>query len=517
MALNPRVLSATTLVLAGVVGAVVVGQLPALGVTDTAITAIPASPRQALVCPGPVVAVGAEGTAPDEVTAAGRPSRVAGTAKGADVTSTPLKRGGLDGGGTAPRVLSAAAAPAAGALAGAQVEQVATGDAAGFAAASCAAPVADAWFAAGATTTGRTSVLLLANPSAAAARVAVRIWTEDGPLADTGGTEIAVPAGDRRAVSLAGLAPSAGGLVVRVTSSGARIGAAVEQRTVRGLESGGVDIAGATAAPARRQTITGMRVAGAAAVAETQREDDYGDLQPVVRVLLPGSKPADVAISVRSSAGGAPITAGRRVAAGVVTDFPIRGLADGTWSVEVRSSVPLVAGARVSVVADAGASSTPDDGSSSSSSSSGSGSAADAPVGSDAGLVGGDGPVDTGSGASPATGSPTSTSRGIDLAWFGAGGRLGETAVVAVASGPDPVLSVTSTGVARTVRVSGPVSATLQVPAGGTASLPVARGVLVLSGVGGLDAAVSYAGTAAVAGYSVEPADQEARAVRVTR
>src|SRR5207244_1440494 len=80
---------------------------------------------------------------------------------------------------------AAAVAPAAasgGAIAGAQVEQVSVGDAAGLVAASCTAPQSDLWFAAGATTTGRTTVLTLANPSAVAAQVGVRVWSENGPV-----------------------------------------------------------------------------------------------------------------------------------------------------------------------------------------------------------------------------------------------------------------------------------------------------------------------------------------------
>ncbi|MFD1720097.1 DUF5719 family protein [Amnibacterium endophyticum] len=513
MAVSRRVLSASALVAAGVAAAAFVGQLPALGAPDRGFTVTPSSPGQSLVCPGPVVAVGAEGTAADEPTATGRPSRTAGTAEGGKVDSTALTRGGLGGGGTAPRLLRAEPARTAGQLAGAQLEQVSGGDAAGLAASACTAPAADAWFAAGATTTGRTTVLLLANPTSSPARVDVRVWTEDGAIDPTGGG-IAVRPRSRAAVPLAGLAPSAGGLALHVVSSGARIGMAVEQRTVRGLESGGVDITGTTAAPALTQTIPGLRISGGAAVAQTRTEDDYGDLQPVVRVLLPGARAADVDIVLQPAAGGDPVRLGRRVAAGVVTDFPVPDLPDGTYTARLSSKQPFVAGARVSVVGDPAASATPDDGSAAAG---GSGAPSDAAVGTDAGLVGGDGPVDTGSAAAPVTGSPTSTARGIDLAWLAAAQPIGATAAVAVVDAPSPVLTIAGDGTARTVRVSGAATGTVKVPAKGTAALPVARGVVVLQGGAGTTAAVSYGGTAAVAGYPVEPADQEARPVRITR
>ncbi|WP_375388532.1 DUF5719 family protein [uncultured Amnibacterium sp.] len=514
MAVNLRIAGAAGLVVFGVVAAGVVGQLPAFGVTDSAMVATPSSAAQSLVCPGPAIAVGADSANASALTATGRPTRVAGTVGGTAPTSTALDRGDVKG-GTAPRVLSAPAAAKAGAIAGAQVEQVTTGDAAGLAATACTAPRSDLWFAAGATTTGRTTVLTLANASAVPAQVRVRVWSEQGPVDAASISDLVVPAEGRRAVSLAGVAPSAGGVVVRVTSSGGLVGAALEQRTVRGLESGGVDLVGPTAAPTTAQVVPGVRVAGAAAVATAARADDSADLATVVRVLVPGRVAADVTITATPDAGGQAVTVGRRVAAGVVTDFPVPGLADGTYTVRVAADRPLVTGVRTSVVGDAGASSTPDDSAAGAPTTTGAGAA----VGTDAGLVGGDGPADTSSSAAAGAASvgTTSTARGIDLAWFAAAPTLTGTASVAVVDAPAPVLTIAGTGRARSVTLSGATPATVQVPAKGSVAVPVAKGLLVLRGADGLFAAVSYAGADAVAGYPVGAADQEARGIRVFR
>lgn len=515
MALNRRVLGAGGLVVAGAVAAAIVGQLPALGVVDHVLVATPSSAPQALVCPGPALAIGASGTAANTVSATGRPARTTGTAGGAKVGSTALKRGNVSGPGAPPRSLTAPAASSAGAIAGAQVEQVTGGDAAGLVATACTTPQSDLWFAAGATTTGRTSVLTLANPSPVAADVAVRIWTEDGPVEAGGVTQVSVPAKSRRAVSLAGYAPSAGGTVVRITSTGGRIGAALEQRTVRGLESGGVDVTGATTGPARSQVIPGIRVVAAAAVAAAQREDDSADLQPVVRVLVPGAEAATVTIRVTPDSGGKAVALGRRVAAGVVTDFALNGLGDGTYTVRVTADRPFVTGARTATVGDSGGGSAVKPAPSAPSS----GGGADSGFGSDAGLVGGDGPADEGTaaGSSSAAAASTSTARGIDLAWFAAAPVLSATAAVAVVDAPSPLLTIANPGRARTVRLSGAVTESVAVPAGGAVAVPLEVGLVVLRGAGGAAAAVSYAGDAALAGYPVSAADQQARAVRVSR
>ena len=508
--MNGRVIGATALVVAGAFTAAIVGQLPAFGVADRIQQATPSSARQALVCPGPAITVGADPADAAALSATGTPTRVVGTVGGTKPKTTVLKKGEVSG-GAGPRALSAPAASTAGAIAAAQSEQVTVGDAAGLVATSCTAPQSDVWFAAGATTTGRTTVLTLSNPSSVPAEVNVHVWSEDGPVDAASFSELVVPAKGRKAVSLAGVAPSAGGTVIRVTSTGGRVGAAVEQRTVRGLESGGVDMTGPTAVPALVQVVPGVRVEGAAAVASAQRADDYADLQTIVRVLVPGSRATDVSITATPDTGGQPVTLGRRVAGGVVTDFPVTGLTDGTYTVRVTAGQPIVTGVRTSVVGDAGASTTPDD---SVTSTSGTDSTA---VGTDAGLVGGDGPSDTsGTTSTPTDTSATSTARGIDLAWFAAAPQLSSTAAVAVVSAPSPVLTIASTGAAATVRLSGAVDQTVQVPAKGAIAVPVTRGLIVLRAAKGLYAGVSYAGADSIAGYPVASADQEARTVRIS-
>jgi hypothetical protein len=362
-------------------------------------------------------------------------------------------------------------------------------------------------------------VLTLANASSVPAQVSLAVWTENGRVATVGGSTVLVDARSRLAVSLASIAPGASGTAVEVTSTGGQLGVALEQRVVRGLESGGVDLTGPTAAPATRQVITGVRIANASAVAASSATTGYGDLLPVLRLLAPGARSADVRVTITGSTGSGHKVLSRRIEGGKVTDLTLPGLTDGVYSLDVQSSEPVVTGARVATVTDQ-AGSTTDTGGTVNGTAPTTG-ATDGTVaggistGTDAGLVGGTGTTDAATGMN---GTPTTaTARGIDLAWIAAADPLGPSATVAVAEGPGATLSLANpTGRTATVRLAGIGGATVKVPAGGTAVTPVHPGVGTVTGGSGLRAAVSYAGADAVAAYPVAPADQVAHAVRVT-
>ncbi|MCU1474861.1 DUF5719 family protein [Amnibacterium sp.] len=521
MAVTSRLLGASGVVIVGVVVAAVLGQLPAVGAESHAIVATPSSPVQRLVCPGSPVAVGAAGQKASTLSADGSPTRHVDVAGSGSVTGTTLGGGAVKGGSsTRPRLFTAPAADAKhGAIAGAQSQTVTTGDASGLAASACSVPVNTAWVAAGSTTTGRTTVLTLANASSVPAQVSLDVWTENGRVDTAGGTEVLVGARSRLAVSLASIAPSAAGTAVQVTSTGGQLGVAVEQRVVRGLESGGLDLTGPTAAPATRQVITGVRIANASAVAAASATTGYGDLLPVLRLLAPGTKAADVRVTITGSSGSGHKVLSRHIEAGKVTDITLPGLTDGVYSLDVQSSQPVVTGARVATVTDESASTT-DTGATVAGATTGTAGtdgsvAGGTSTGTDSGLVGGNGTTNAASGMN---GTPTTaTARGIDLAWIAAADPLGRSATVAVADGPGATLSLANpTDHTVSVKVAGVGGSTVKVPAGGTAVTRVQPGVGTVTGGSGLRAAISYAGSDAVAAYPVAPADQAAHPVRVT-
>lgn len=475
-----RPVTAAVVVAGGVVAAGIAAQLPAIGAVPPSGTATPAPAAQQLVCSGGAVAVGAAGSSASALTATEGAALTQGTVDGRSLSVQRLRRGNVNGPlATSPRLLTAPAARTAGGVAaGATSQRVGEGDALGFVSTPCTTPTDIVWLVGGATTTGRTTVLLLTNPSRVLVTAIPDVWSERGPVdAAAVASGIVVPPHSRRAVSLASIAPNASGIAVRVRTSGGRIAASLEQRTVRGLESGGLDLVAPTAEPATDVTVAGARVAGSSVVQAAARSDGYGDLQPVLRVLVPGRRAATVSVS---ASGSSSTTLQRRVAAGSVVDLPLAELRDGVAGLRVVASQPVVVAARVSVISTAQ-------------------------------------PADLAPTATDGGGTPT-VDRGADLAWFPASAPLGAQAVAAVAEGPSPVLTLTNPGSTPvTARTSGAAgAATLSVGAGRTVSMAVGEGVLRVSGARGLVGSVSYAGTGAIAGYPVVQAGQSAHPVRVT-
>ncbi|WP_414171162.1 DUF5719 family protein [Clavibacter tessellarius] len=247
-------------------------------------------------------------------------------------------------------------------LAGAASQIATQSDLAGLAAAPCSEATAESWLVGGGTTTGRTTFVVLDNPSGVSSTVDLAISGEDGAVSAPGASGINVPAGSRRVLSLAGLAPDLSSPAIHVQSRGGQVVATLEQSTVRGLLAGGVDVVVPAAAPATTLTMTGLRVDTQAAAQPAPAEGeapaegtdgaagsgpgaDVGtdpDRSTAVRILVPGSDDADVSVSVAPEDGtdGTGTTFTVEADGGRVTDFPVSGLTDGRYAVTVQSLGP---------------------------------------------------------------------------------------------------------------------------------------------------------------------------------
>ena len=98
-------------------------------------------------------------------------------------------------------------------------------------------------------------------------------------------------------LSLAGLAPNLVSPVVHVVSTGGAIAASLEHSVVIGLAPAGIELTGATAAPATSQVIPGVPVPQSGGVEATEDHAD-GDDHPAVRLFAPGGDAAEVSIGV---------------------------------------------------------------------------------------------------------------------------------------------------------------------------------------------------------------------------
>jgi len=341
------------LVVAGVVvaGATVL-PLPDLDATPAGQLVEPVPVDQVRVCPGSVLRLSdQDGAAATTSSAVGEP-RVTSSASAGEVAEAGLA--GADGTSSRPLALTA---PVEGdvvpLLSGAQAQQVEEPELYGFASAPCTEPTSSTWLVGGSTQTGRVSLVTLANPTDVNSTVDLGIVAEQGEVQGPGIDGIVVAPRSQKVVPLSGFATGLASPVVHVTSRGGQIVANLQESIVRTLQPGGLDIVSPSASPSRTVVVPGVVVQDAELLEQVVEPDGAGDASSVVRVLVPGGEAADLSIAL-ADASGAGTSFDVRVEAGVVTDVPVDGLADGRYTATVRSSVPVVAGARTSTATEDG-------------------------------------------------------------------------------------------------------------------------------------------------------------------
>ena len=444
------------------------------------VTVDPVPAAQQRVCPGPLLRLGDdEGQGATIATSFGDPAeRFQASPQDAEASSLADTENTA---GVAPLLLtlppgSSGDGPAA--VAGSQSQVAASGDLVGYAAAECAEPSGDTWLVGGSTDVGRTTLITMSNPTTVIATVDISIFGPAGEVVAPGTEGIVVPPGAQRIFSLAGFAPQLESPVVRVQSRGGLVVADLQQSTVRTLEPGGVDMVAATASPSRTTVIPGVVIGNSAGIAAAQGSLDFDDLQTSLRLFLPGTDAATATVLVEPSRGtrptsdvtleadpGASAQAGFDIELipGEVTDVPLPGLGDGTYTIAISSTAAIVAGARISTIAADG---------------------------------------------------------GNDFAWLPAASALQETTLVSVAPGPGPVLNlVNPSGGELTVSIAGVDDPRDVVLAAGEAvPVPVAAGdEVTLGGASGVLATVTYLGDAQVSAFGVTspgPASSDIRVVR---
>lgn len=445
-------------VAAGLIAGASLLPLPSIRTTPPSVAIVPDATEERLACPGPLVQLADAGDAGSAVRAFGSAEPIADAT--GELEQAPLAADDVEG--AAPVALTAQPAedePERPALvAGAQSQSVATADARGFAATACGVPSGDSWLVGGATTTGRTTFIGLTNPTGVAANVTLTIFGEEGPVTAPGTSGITVPAGEQIVLPLAGFAPDLTSPVVRVQSRGGQIVPSLQQTIVRGLEPGGIDLVGTAATPSSTLTVPGVAVTGSAALAGRVGEAGFGDLQTVLRLMVVGETDVTARVSVVPDDGSTtgssfdlPLEAGR------VTDLPLDGLDDRSYTVHVEADAPIVGGVRLSQVGSTGA---------------------------------------------------------VDVGWLASAPALGDAALLTVAPGGTPALYLANpTEAAVTAEVAG---APVDVPARSSVRVAVTGGSTVaLAGVDGLHAAVTITGDGAIASYPVLPRSAAADPVRV--
>lgn len=461
-----------------VIAAVGLLPLPTVGIDPLAVSVEPDPADLVQLCTGPLLRLGDDsGANAGQAFAVGAPE-VTAVSEGGTPSKTPLAQSDAGTGGTeqAPSVLQLAAAPDA-ALAGAQ-SQVTTGAGglAGLSTAACAEPTSSSWLVGGAGSVGRTTLLLIANPSAVAAEVTIRMWGESGEVVAPG-MAFEIAPGVQRVLPVAGFAPGVVSPVVHVEARGGQVVAALQTSVIRVLDPGGVDVTGAGSAPATESVVPAVRLFDSLGVSSSLGLADHEDLEAIARVGNPGDADATVEVSLLPAAAkGAATSFEITVPAGTVTDVPLSSalelgqapFPDGSYSVTFQSDVPVVAAVRASTT--------------------------------------------------PAPAGATPTAGPVDLAWFASAPALRGDALIAVANAPSPVLvAVNPDNEERTV--------TLEPLDGGEPRLlvlPPARpaAIALTPGAGyrvldadGVRIGVTFAGKGRLAGYILRSAREADSAI----
>lgn len=434
---------------AAVISGIALVPWPSVGVAAPVAQINPTAEDQLRACPGPFMTVGADPTQANVVSSLG-PSSVVSSGGTASSLSSSNPNAAQDGAAQAFSDASTAAP-----LAAAQSQNLALDNYAGLSAAACTAPLQDSWLIGGDTALGSTAVLVLSNPSKLASIANVQLYGAAGPIETVGLNELEVPAGSQRLLPLSGYAINESAPVVHITTQGGRLSAAIDYSHIDGVTPTGADTIGPSAQAATKVSIPGVVVDSSIGLA-TQGEGADGAAN--VRVLVPGTTPANVSISVVGDNGAAGSAYTVTAQPGVATTVPLNGLAPGTYTVWITSDQPLVAAAQSALTA----------------------------------------------------------AEGTDVAWFASADNLPALTAFAVPAGAPATLHLANpTTGSVTVNVNGASQITLTVPAGAASSVAIPAGSWTASGGAGAVASVSLQSAGRLASLAVPGASADASVVSV--
>ena len=319
------------------------GPISALPLVDV----MPAEPDRVLVCLGPGLSFGSASFEPvaygaaSEVVAGANPSL-------SNLSETTVLDGlSLEGAlsNDYPVVVSQQAAD--GPLAAVSYQNLSNLNVRGLAVSECQEPRTETWLVGGDTTIGRQAALSLSNPGDVPATVSIDLWGSTGPLSSPLGQGVLVQPGARRVVSLAGLAPGESSPVVRITSTGVGVVAALHASIVRGLEADGISVVTGQPQPSTLRVIPGVFLAPEDLLGPIKGKEGYIDVGGALRLLAPESD-SSVTVQILRS-GGAPTTTRIELVAGQVADLTLDELGGGDVAIVLEASEPIVAGIRQSV------------------------------------------------------------------------------------------------------------------------------------------------------------------------
>jgi hypothetical protein len=519
-----RILRASLTGFAGIVGvgvtvvvvaAVCLLPLPSYTAQTAPTEVFPIAGEQSRVCAGPLLQIVPQAGDETSYFATGEPT-VFTDSLGASAQTRALKAIDVAQSGSAatPEVISvppAAENETQPLVAGIQLEQTVTEELAGLAAAACTDASSDSWLVGGATDVGRTTLILLSNPTEVTATVSLEIFGDNGAVSAPGADGILVQPGQQRVLSLAAYAPDLISPVVHVTSSGGLVQAALQHSIMRALVPGGVEIITPSAAPNTTQIMTGVALTGLAAQDSGETGLITNDLEPTIRIVVPGAEAADVVLTVIGE-GVEPVEIRTTIEARHTLQLPFTGITDGVYTVVVTGTKPLVAGVRSVQAAAAGgtvvlpspvATVTP----------------ATPPTGGGEGFNGGTSEITPQEGQATAPSQSSPATLGGDFAWHSSAQPLTGDTLIAVAAGPNATLSLfnpSQATITATLSTASGDDVTVTVKAGAMTTVSLRSGTRYMLSEGArLHAAVTYADAGLGSSVALSPTNQRGAAIKV--
>lgn len=223
------------------------------------------------------------------------------------------------------------------------------GDLAGLAAAGCSAPVAESWITGASTTGGTTSILHLANSSASVTQIDIDLRGAEGIIDAPSLDTIAIAPGEAKSFVLAAYAPDEKSLSLKVSASGGKVNASIQQSTLRGLTPGGVDFLVAGAPAANHQVIPGVVLQDPKLAGELSQPAENADAIAELHVAATSTEGATVKVRALGPDGEVPIPGGGElvIASNATARMPLTGLPAGNYTLVLEADSAVSAGVKM--------------------------------------------------------------------------------------------------------------------------------------------------------------------------
>ena len=226
-----------------------------------------------------------------------------------------------------------------------------SGDLRGLTAAPCTQPSAMSWIVGGSIAAGSSAELRLVNPGVTPATAKVTLYGSIGRLSLPSNGEITVPAGGSSSLALETKGSQDPRIAVSVEADGGSVVPTFVTESLDGETPAGTDVLTPGAAPATDLVIPGVEIIEPAAQGEVPDAKTGADSSdtPAVRIVNPGADPATVSVTMLGKDGARPLSGAQSVTidAGSVFDIQLAGVPAGTYGVQVTSSTPVGAAARM--------------------------------------------------------------------------------------------------------------------------------------------------------------------------